>query len=300
MDIYNLNGECYKISFFDDQIEEIYTVSPDTMLKLKNVNFANILPLSDILFDQNILINTKEKIKANRDNSNIKILESKLKTGSVCPSAIWGMPYFMDAMATIFDYFDDNVEVIFDEPKVVSDKIIILIKEFNGRINNLKKVGEIFEEHKSSLISENELKRLLLLKRKISFSSLNLSNPMFEPSTIIEPKTRAVSKYYIDPKSIVADLKTFSINGFKIILCCGSILSAKNIQNSLLEMDIMSTYSEDGNAEQNLLVTPLEIDKGVIYPASKICLIGVSECVGKNHKNTVTQQKTHFIAPKSG
>ena len=49
-----------------------------------------------------------------------------------------------------------------------------------------------------------------------------------------------------------------------------------------------------------MLVTPLRIETGFVYPAEKVAVIGVSECVGKRRGEDVSAPKTQFIAPKAG
>ena len=44
-------------------------------------------------------------------------------------------------------------------------------------------------------------------------------------------------------------------------------------------------------------VTPLGIETVFIYPAEKLAVIGVSECVGKRRGSGITLPKTQFTAP---
>ncbi|MDE7372766.1 MAG: DEAD/DEAH box helicase, partial [Clostridia bacterium] len=119
--------------------------------------------------------------------------------------------------------------------------------------------------------------------------------------------TKTVTKYYLDPTTVANDIKAFVHNGAKVIFACGSPERAKGVAESLREDEISSHYSEDGEDEGQVLVTPLKVDTGVIYPAAKAVIIGVSECVGKRSAagwsaggSAATSQKSRFNAPKAG
>lgn len=302
LDVYMLDGRAVRINFFDELIENIKYIDTDTMLALGEAESVTFAPTSDILLDSEGYDQAIQRLALHRDNPNAVEVSSKLSMGACNPTCVWALPFISDCNASLLDFFDDEIPttVVFDEPKVVYDKLAILEKEFNGRLATLLSGNEILPDHAESNLTLHEIKRQLLTVRKMSFSSLSLGNPIFEPKYVIEPKTRPVTKYYIDPKSIFGDLKTFSGNGFKTILACGSAERAKGVLESLYEEGVYAQESEDGNGDASVLVTPLGIECGVIYPALKVCLIGVSECVGKKRTEAANLQNTQFIAPKSG
>lgn len=217
------------------------------------------------------------------------------------PSLVWALPFMQGATAPIFDYLDKTDVIVFDEPKVVCDKLQILIKEFDGRIKNLLEGGEILACHKDVYITLSEIRRRLMFVRKLSFCALSLNNQLFEPKYIIEPKTKPVTKYYLDPQTIVQDLRTFVLNGTKTLLACGSKERAKSVIESLRENDVYATYSEDGNDDGTILATPMAVETGFIYPAQKVCLVGVSECIGKHRsEDGISRSKEQALAPVAG
>ena len=302
LDIFALDGNACRINFFDEMVEDIKTIDPQSMLSLNNLQSLTVAPMSDILLDGEGYERTIEALGLKRGNKYADELRASLSEGACDPSSVWALPFMGECNAPLFDYFNDGVPtvLIFDEPKVVYDKLCILLKEFEGRLKTLLEGGEILEEHRNSYITLNELKRNVLLMRKISFSSLSLSNPLFDPHYTLEPKTRPVTKYYLDPQSIVQDIKSFTLNGTQVIIACGSEQSAKTVAENLRQEDIFAQFSEDGEGDASVIVTPLKVETGVIYPANKVCLIGVSECIGKRHAEESISHKTQFIAPKTG
>ncbi|MEG2273928.1 MAG: CarD family transcriptional regulator, partial [Clostridia bacterium] len=302
LDVYSLSGAAFRINFFDELVESIKTIDPMSMLSLNTKQEVSFPPVGDIILDAETSETATKKLQKYAENKYASELICEIHEGVLDPSAIWGLPFMNDATSSIFEYFDDGKPTvfIFDEPKVVFDKLQILDKEFNGRIKTLLDGGEILPEHKASQLAILDIKRLLLTRRQLSFSSMNLSNPLFESKMIIEPKTRPVVKYYLDPISIFADLRNFQLSGFKVVIAAGSIERAKGIIASLFDENIFAAVSYDGEGDEGVLVTPLSIENGFIYPDMKVALIGVSECVGKHRGQDTIAQKQQFTAPKAG
>ena len=303
LDVYGTDGTAYRINFFDELIEDIKVLDVESMLASNEVQSVRFAPVSDILLDEKGYDYAMEKLSLHDDNKFAVEVRQGLSVGACDPSCVWALPFMKECTTPLLQFFDDGnpTLVIFDEPKVVFDKLQILTKEFDGRIKNLLEGGEILDTHRDVCVSINEIKRELVFLRKMSFSSLSLNNQLFDPKYIIEPKTKPVTKYYLDPQTIVQDVKTFSMAGTKVIMACSSKERAKTVIDSLRENDIFAAYSEDGNDDGSVLATPLCVETGVIYPASKVCLIGVGECIGKHRGEDISVRgKEQALAPKAG
>lgn len=301
VDVYSTNGTAYRINFFDELVEDIKVIDVETMLSSNDVESVRFAPASDVILSEKDYDDAREKLDFYRDVKYAAEAKERLSVGACDPSLVWALPFMQGATAPIFDYLDKTDVIVFDEPKVVCDKLQILIKEFDGRIKNLLEGGEILACHKEVYITLSEIRRRLMFVRKLSFCALSLNNQLFEPKYIIEPKTKPVTKYYLDPQTIVQDLRTFVLNGTKTLLACGSKERAKSVIESLRENDVYATYSEDGNDDGTILATPMAVETGFIYPAQKVCLVGVSECIGKHRsEDGLSHSKEQALAPVAG
>ncbi len=301
VDVYSTNGTAYRINFFDELVEDIKVIDVETMLSSNDVESVRFAPASDVILSEKDYDDARKKLDFYRDVKYAAEAKERLSVGACDPSLVWALPFMQGAIAPIFDYLDKTDVIVFDEPKVVCDKLQILIKEFDGRIKNLLEGGEILACHKDVYITLSEIRRRLMFVRKLSFCALSLNNQLFEPKYIIEPKTKPVTKYYLDPQTIVQDLRTFVLNGTKTLLACGSKERAKSVIESLRENDVYATYSEDGNDDGTILATPMAVETGFIYPAQKVCLVGVSECIGKHRsEDGLSHSKEQALAPVAG
>ncbi len=309
LDVYSAEGKAYRIDFFDELVEEIKEINVEEMVALHTCNGLSIPPHGDIVVDGKCAEILKEKLTDLGDKT--KVNPETIREGVLDGSAIWATPFVPDDFVTVFELIDyvaqkKGVEsvVIFDEPKPCHEKLNILGKEFGGRLKHLIEDGEVLPIHKDAVIDLNEIKRQILLRRKVSFTALALSNPMFEPKTLIEPRCLPVSKYYLDAGSIFGDMREFRKYGYKVLLACGDEDKAKSVARSLVDGDVYATYSPNGELSgddgEGVIVTPLTIENGFCYPDLKIIVVGVNECVGKHRGESTILPKTQFIAPKQG
>lgn len=301
VDVFGIDSVAYRINFFDELVENIKVIDVESMLPSNEAESVRFAPASDVLLDESDYESALERLSFYPDNKYALEAKERLSAGACDASLVWATPFLQSATSCIFDYLDGCDVVIFDEPKVVYDKLNILLKEFDGRIKNLLEGGEILPCHKDVYLPFIEIKRRLTLVRKMSFCALSLNNQLFEPKYIIEPKTKPVTKYYLDPQTIVQDIRNFVLNGTKVLLACSGKERAKSVVESLRENDVFATYSEDGNDEGSVLATPLDVETGVIYPAQKVCLVGVSECIGKHRgEESFKRGKQAEISPVAG
>ena len=309
LDVYSMDGKAYRIDFFDELVEEIKEINVEEMVAVRRLNGLTIPPNGEIVLDSDSATLLKEKLTALGEKS--KINPERAVEGVLEGDMLWAIPLIPDSFVTVFDLVDyvaskrgEQSVVVIDEPKPCHEKLNILGKEFQGRLKHLIEDGAVLPFHKDAVIDLNEVKRQLLLRRKLSFTALALSNPMFDPKTIIEPRCLPVSKYYLDAGSIFRDMLEFRKYGYRVLLACGSEEKAKSVTRSLLGGDVYATYSITGESSgedgEGVIVTPLTIENGFCYPDLKVIVVGVSECVGKQRTETAFSPKTQFIAPKQG
>ena len=302
LDVYSLDGNAYRINFFDELIEDVKIIDVETMTSKEEVESVLLFATSDILLDEKGYDEAREGLKKHLANKNAQAIFDNLSVGACDPSFVWALPFMRGCNEPLLEFFKDGEPtiVIFDEPKIIFDKLNILRKEFAGRIDTLLQGGEITAEHKDECISAFELKRELLTMRKLSFASLTMTNNLFEPKLVIEPKTRAVTKYYLDFSSLVQDVKTFILNDTKVIFACADMERARLLGHNLRDNDVYAEFSRDGEGDGKVLVTPLKIETGVNYSASKVVLVGTSECIGKQRTQESGFKKQSFSVPKPG
>lgn len=302
LDIYSADGNAYRINFFDDMIESIKIIDPANMMPVSDTRSVIVPPLSDIILDEKGVETAKAGLGKHLENKNAVEVYEQIHEGAVDPSLVWTIPFARSCFTSFLEFLNDDVHsvLIFDEHRMIYEKMGVLFKETEGRLKTLLETGEILEEHRKSYLTKDEVSLDIIPWNKMSFSSTMSQNNIFVPLTLITPESAAVTKYYIDLRNLITDIRNFQTCKIKVIFACGSKEQAKNTIRNLNDSGIEAAYSENGDDEHSVICTPLNIETGVIYPSSKVCLIGTSECIGKNTQEVVKYRKSSFTAPKVG
>ena len=143
LDVYSTDKTAYRINFFDDLVEEIKIIDPETMLSSNKVGSVRFAPADEILLDERELSSARAAIGKHINEKNAAQTLSALHEGACDLSAIWALPFIEGGMQSLPEYFNEENRglIIFDEPKVVWEKLCILQKEFEiGRASCRERV----------------------------------------------------------------------------------------------------------------------------------------------------------------
>jgi len=302
LSIYSIDGEFYRVSFFDDLVESISSIDLESMTKLVDLNEIIVPPTSDVLLDEKSASVVKKELQRNISNKNAQTLMNDPREGANNEGVNWALVYAKSCTVPLLNLIETKgyPTLILDEPKLIKEKLEVIRKEFENRYKTLLDGGEVLYPHRLACLLLNDAKDLINKHRRVSFSTLLNNNPFYDPKVLINCVSRPVTKYCLDPHSLQADLKGFLINNTKVIICCGKEDKAKALIESLRRDDVPAKYSEDGIADDGIIVTPLGVEVGVIYPGAKVCVIGLLEISGRGVKETSKKPKKDFIIPKAG
>ncbi|HKL94449.1 MAG TPA: hypothetical protein VJZ69_04120, partial [Clostridia bacterium] len=211
-----------RINFFDDFVESIKQFELASMTSACDYSEITIAPASDILVDEKSLREIAEKSGDNQmppqAQSIYRELAESVTVGACTAELVWLRPFLSSAQSSIFDYFNENAVIVFDEPKVVWEKLDLCQKEHKSRVTTLLSAGEIAPIHSNAIFTTDSILKRLETFRLLSLSSLNISNPLFKPTAVFSPNSRPVTKYYLDTAALIADLRVYLLNGFKVVL----------------------------------------------------------------------------------
>ena len=296
-----------RISFFDDTVESIKEFSPDTLMTVREVESAQIMPDNDLLFSQKLIEAGLDRAKRAIDRLPSNISEvcestySSLAVSSVCSQQMqWLIPFVRESMCTVFDYLDKNSIVVFDEPSSIAEQIDLYIKEHLGRVKQLCESGEVLREHAKSLLSREELTSKLENLQKLGLSYLTSSNPIFSPNEIFNINCVALSNYTIHYDALINDLKAFDKSGYTTLICMGDEQSGRSLRDNLISEEVGCSYVEDiEDRRAGIFILPIEISKGFAYPKAKIAVLG-REDVTRTRKSVESKKTRVFTMPKVG
>ncbi len=290
-----------RISFFDDEVEEIKLFDLETMSSKSELEKIFISPASDILVDENALADIVENDEQMPDHAKFIFRELQTRTNvGACPSGlVWLRPFLKTAQSSILEFFEKGSVVIFDEPKLVYEKLGLLMQEHESRVKALLEEGEISAKHKDAIFDVETVFKKLNDFKLLSLATFNTTNQIFKPTEIFNLNARPVTKYYLDTKSLIVDVRNYVINNFKVILCVRSEDTKKAIFDTLREENCpISTNGEPQFGKA--ILTSNGVEEGFLYPEEKIVVVGASELSGRKHGTKKVSMKSNVIDIKEG
>jgi len=286
-----------RISFFDDMVESVTVYDIESGGGKGKLDFVRFLPSSDLLIEDKKNYEHLKEIKGSTGaHARLSELLPKLECGALGPGFIYLLPFFEKDTTDIFG-FDKDCYIIFDEPKLIFEKLTVLEKEHTARVKTLLGDGEIFPAHQKALYSVSQIAAFIKNRKLVSLSSLELSNPLFSPSSLIDVSSRAVTKYCYDQAAFASDMKQFVLSDFTIVLSARDDAGVSAAIRNLKEAGV--GYSETVKRGA-VCVKKLGIEKGFIYPKAKFVLVGAEELSGKKHEGGTLTSKKPFAPPKEG
>lgn len=296
-----------RISFFDDTVESIKQFSPDTLMTVRELDCAQIMPDNDLLLPSKLIEGGLERAKRVIDRLPSNIAEasesiySSLSVSSVCNQQMqWLIPFVRDKMYTLFDYLDSNSVVALDEPSSIDDQIDLYVKEHIGRVKQLCESGDALKEHAKSMLSRDEVVERLSGLQKVGFCYLTSTNAIFSPQSVFNINCVGLSNYTVHYDALINDLKAFDKSGYTTLVCMGDEQSARSLRDNLIGEDVGCSYVEDIDGRRaGIFILPIEISKGFAYPKAKVAVLG-REDVTRTRKSVETKKTRVFTMPKVG
>lgn len=300
----------YRISFFGDEVEDIYTISLENYKRMSTVSDISLLPNTLLFLNDQIIQQAYSQItkclsnsKLNGDellslNETINFQLENVKEGkNICTSFL--APFVEYFNASIIDYFQDG-QIIFDEPKMIVDILETQYEDFNKSAEDFISGGEILPEHKNLYFAKSEILKNIGDKKLIAFNRVSSQNKIFAPEVVTTFRTISTQKYYIDWQSLVYELSRQSAMKTTVFISAGQAITYNKIKNILLSQDIKffeaKTLDDAKDFEINLSPANIPISVGIYEDA--FLLIGSDDLNQVSVDNQQKKQSKPQYLPK--
>lgn len=296
-----------RISFFDDEIENIKTFNPDTMSPIDGLDKVLIFPDNDVLISQDSFDKALDSVRKQIDkihNSkavqrlNDILSEIELKYGN--QSSQWLLPFIKDDMKDIFDYLSDEFVLVFDESSLIHEKMRLYTEETLSRVKTMSAEGECLPCHKNVIIGLESVIEKIQPYTKVALHSILSSVKFFSPKEIFKFNCHPIGNYSVNFSALVSDMDMFAKTKNMVVLCLGDKAKAQSMCESLYKEGVANHYSEDIEGfSEGINVTPLNISYSISYPQNRIVIVGKKDIV-KGDYVTSSRKRSVFTIPKTG
>ncbi len=266
----------YRINFFGDEVEDIYSLSLENYRKVKKEQSITLVPNTLLFLNEEIIAKANSEITKSLASAKLEgeallsltetinfQLENIKESKNICTSFLAPFVNYFDS--SIIDYFADG-QIIFDEPKMIVDILNSAYEDFSKTFEDFEKAGELLKEHKNLYFAKNEVLLNIEDKKLLAFNRVSSQNKIFIPEQVTTFKTISTQKYYIDWSSFVYEMSRFAASKTTVFISSGMALTFNKLKTLLsssnISFNLTNTLEEAKDFEINLSPNNIPISAG--------------------------------------
>ena len=313
LDIFPVNSENpLRVDFFGDTVEKIRPYDAVSGERLDEISDVSVIAATDAFFTDDDLPVIADALKSSMKNfADIKAYErakkiaddllEKLSLGLPFSGAGFVMPLLKSAR-TVFDLIDKDTLIVFDECKLLWDRITGAEKEHTERFSSLKQGGEVFGFSKSQLISSQNLADGLKNFRNLALQTFMTSTQFFAPLKTYNLRSAPAPSYLNSLPQFTADCKSWLSNGYKILAFGGNVSRYDKLTSMLVDEGVpVYRMPQNFAALKSVSVSSEEIPHGLILHECKLVIIGSGDLYTKSATKRVRRRRGDmFSSPEIG
>ena len=273
---------------------------------------VSVISATDARFNKKDVDNIKAQIskslKSCADSASYKRakaicddLITKLEGGAPFAGASFVLP-LISGTRTIFDLLDKNTLIIFDECKLINDRLNGVYKEHIERVRELKKGGEAFDFSAGQLLSPQTLTENFSKYRSMAVQTFTSGTQFFKPLRTYNFTSSPAPSYLNAMPQLITDVKNWLSNGYRILIYTGGIQRSEKL-SEILGDEYLPVYPLPDRLEalHGVSITSAEMPHGLIVHESKLVILGSSDLYTKVTTKRIRKKRGDmFTAPEIG
>ena len=308
LDIFPVNCDHpVRIDFFGDEVEAIKPYDEATGERLAPLSAVEILTATDVVYAEG---EAEHVAKALRDEckkapnaaayTRMQTLAEELgergeRNGFVLP--------LLRNSCYLFDVLQRDALVIFDECKLIRDRLSALWKEHEERFSQLYEGGEVMRFSRGQYEDEEKFMQSFSSRRNLALMTFAAQTHFFNPLRMRNIPSVPVRRYLNGFSDLIVDLTNWARSGYRVILCSGGGERAKKLRD-LLEENALAV----GDLPDSLLalrgraIVEDTLEKGFILHDCKLAVIGSGDLFLKAPARRKLKKRRGdlFVAPEIG
>ena len=313
LDIYPVNGENpARVDFFGDTVEKIKPYNFVTGERLPVEKALSICAATDVFFEDGEqkrikeilfgeLAEHKDASAYNRATAIAGEIGAKLEGGAPFGGASFLLPVLENAVT--FGKFIGDAVYVFDETKLISDRMEALCKEHKERFRRLFSGGEVFSFSEGQLLSREDFLQELAGRQCAALQSFASKTYFFEPLRIYNMHSTPVGRYLNSFLNLASDIKSWRANGYRVMLYCGGSSRAEKMREMLSDEGIsFAQCPAELTMLKGVAVLSEELPNGLILHECKLAVIGTGDMYTRSPaKKRIRRRRNDMItSPEVG
>lgn len=314
LDIFPVNAENpARVDFFGDGVEKIKPYNFVTGERLAQAEFLDIVAATDVTIGEgeiseikDVLFDELSRIRDARAYERAQTIVGELCAKLEAGASFAGASFFLPLLACGVDFFNflgGDALFVYDESKLVYDKLEAIYKEHEERLANLMLGGEAFSFSRYQLADKQDFLAELAARRSLALQTFASRSYFFEPLKIYNFHSSPVGRYLNGFVNLVTDLKSWRADGYRVMLYCGNSSRAQKMREMLSDEYIdASVLPEKLSAFKGVAVLQSELGHGLILHENKLVVIGTGDLYTKSPVSKRIRRKRNdlFTSPEIG
>jgi len=307
-----------RIEFFDDEIDSIRVVDPDSQRSISKWEKMEIFPMKELVYDEYTLSEALPKIEAEY-NKTLKSYEKKglyeesaelrhsvgtcieqLKTEKNSRDVDRFIQYFYDQDISLLNYLPKGSYIFFDESARLSQKSESAFEEFSQSVQNRLLKGYLLPSQAAMIFSYPQIVFMCARFPQIIMNSMLTTVKEFKPKELASFAVKQVATLVNRVELLVQDINYMKSNGYSIIMLSGNRTRGERIISELAQHGISARFFERSSEvlpdENYVCVVPGSLKRGFSYDDIKLAFISDRELF--NEKKKVRRHKKDKNARK--
>ena len=238
LDIYPVNCEHpVRIDFFGDEVESIKPYDEITGERYPKLSRIDIVAATDASYGEGerervvgLMRDAAKKASSSAAYSRMTAIASDVESGTPTDFVL---PVLENA-GDIFSLLPRDTLLIFDESKLVRDKIEGLYKEHYERYSELAKGGEVFPFSLEQYVPAARMERFTDF-RTLALQTFAGNIGFFDPLKIFNFTATPARRYQGSMPDLIVDLKAWKRTGYRVMMYCGTPERAAKLRETLTE-----------------------------------------------------------------
>ncbi len=312
LDIFPVGAENpVRVDFFGDTVEKIKPYNYLTGERLAQAKSVRIVAATDVFYGAEEVKKVKDAMYAelssfkdaaayDRAQTIASDLCNRMESGAFAGAA-YAMP-LLDSARDFFSFLGDAL-YLFDEEKLIFDKMDAVYKEHAERCSLLRRGGEVFSFSKDQLLPRDRLLTLFSRARVSAVQTFATRSYFFEPLRVYNLHSTPVGRYLNGFLNLADDVRTWLKNKYRVLVFCGTPARAEKLRAFFADAGIPSSDCPAAlESLKGVAVTEETLERGILLHEQKLAVIGTGDLYTKAAVKKRIRRKRNdmFTSPEVG
>ena len=306
LDVYPVNLEHpVRIDFFGDEVESIKPYDEVTGERYEKLNCVDLVAATDAAASEEEWVRVMQtlhteckKASSSAAYARMQQIVSDLEAGGANDFVL----PLLENSSDLFSTLPEDTLLVFDECKLIHDKLVGMYKEHVERFSELEKGGEVMSFSLNQYAPAQRMERFSDF-RTVALQTFAGNTYFFEPLKLFNFTSTPARRYLGSLPDLMTDIKAWRRTGYRVMLWCGTAERASKMREALAEEYLpVQPLPARLSDLRDIAVLEETLENGFLLHENKLAVIGTNDLFPKAAGTRRLKRKRGdlFFAPEIG